>query len=811
MADVCLSAALDYAERGWPVFPCAPGGKLPALDNGTAAATTDPERIAALWAEFPGANIGMATGHASGLVALEVLAAGADGGFALPETVRLRGVDGTDQLLFMVGENQDITDKPGRGFAARGEGRFLLLPPSVVDGAASTWGVAGAPSVVDVAPLPDWLVAERRETGPRQVLSPAFLDELRGRLSLSGVVARHVKLSRAGHEFRAPCPFHREKTPSFYVNDEKGFFHCFGCGAHGDAIAFVMRVGNQSFVDAVEMLAAEAGLDVPRASQPDRIKYARKQSLLDLMDRAARWYEGQLSADLGREALAYLQRRGISGDILFQCRIGYAPPDSAPLKTMLMGAGYTEADLEAVGLWKRPDDGRPAYPFFRDRVLFPVMDRQGRVIAFGGRVLDGGSGPKYLNSPDSPLFHKGRLLYGMSRARQAVASGKALIVTEGYLDVISCVMATFTGAVAPLGTALTAQQVEALWRLYPDGGLRQPILCFDGDAAGRKAAHRAVERLLPQLSPDHSARIAFMPDGADPDSLLRGDGGIPAFQAVLDQARSLPDVIWEMEAEGRDLTQADALAGMRAALLQRLSAIPDAGVRKAYEDDLLGRLPRPAAPIPDEVNLARSLWGQAVALDSPRAPDAVGAYVGRFGLAVGKVPPTLRATVAPYRHRLDKGRRVVELGPWPALVAALGTGTVNAVLLTFIQRDGKARQEIWDTAVTGQKLFDRQQIGDAGDSVIRLTALEPGPLTLCVTPELGLYALAQGRPSPVWAVRSVHALGKAVIPETVTHILVCLWEGAAPRKAVDVALRNIATGGRVIRLASIPRPAGVMP
>ncbi|TWB45287.1 DNA primase [Nitrospirillum pindoramense] len=427
-------------------------------------------------------------------------------------------------------------------------------------------------------------------------LPPQFLEELRNRLTLSDVVMRRVRLQRAGREFRAPCPFHNEKTPSFYVNDQKGFFHCFGCGAHGDVIGFVMRNDNLSFMEAVEALAPEAGLTVPKASPQERERFEREKSLYDLVERATRWFEGQLRAPVGRHGLAYLRGRGLDDEAMARFRLGYAPSDGAGLRAELVTAGYTEADMVEAGLFKRPDDGRAPFPFFRNRVLFPVTDRRGRVVAFGGRILEG-EGPKYINSAENPLFHKGDILYGMSRARQAAADGKPVIVTEGYMDVIASVMAGFEGAVAPLGTALTETQIQALWKLAPEGQ-RMPILCFDGDNAGRRAAFRAVERVLPLLMPDHSVRVAFMPEKEDPDSLIRA-GGAAAFQAVLDRARPLTDVLWDMEAAERDLAQPDAQAGMQAALEAQLERIPDARVRNAYHrafKDRLYQLGRPARP-----------------------------------------------------------------------------------------------------------------------------------------------------------------------------------------------------------------------
>ncbi|MFM2043251.1 MAG: putative primase, catalytic core, partial [Pseudomonadota bacterium] len=453
--------------------------------------------------------------------------------------------------------------------------------------AAALWSPTGSVTWPGTAPGPPALPAPATRTLDTMALPPQFLEELRSRLGLSDVVGKRIRLQRAGREFKSPCPFHKEKTPSFYVNDSKGFFHCFGCGAHGDVIGFVMRHDNLSFMEAVELLAGEAGLQVPKASPQERQKFEQQKTLFDLIERACRHYEGALRGPQGRGAYEYLRSRGLDDDSMARFRLGYAPQDGGPLRSELLGAGFGEAQLIEAGLFKQPDDGRTPYAFFRHRVLFPVSDRRGRVVAFGGRILDG-SGPKYINSADNPLFHKGHLLYGMSRARQAAADGQTLIVTEGYMDVISCVQAGFGGAVAPLGTALTETQIQELWKLAPEGR-RVPVLCFDGDNAGRRAAQRAVERILPLLLPDHSARVAFLPEKEDPDSLIRS-GGPGAFQIVLDRARSLADVLFDMEAEGRDLSQADARAGLEAALKERCAQIQHPGVRRAYDQDMRDRL-----------------------------------------------------------------------------------------------------------------------------------------------------------------------------------------------------------------------------
>ncbi|OYQ32580.1 DNA primase [Niveispirillum lacus] len=418
-------------------------------------------------------------------------------------------------------------------------------------------------------------------------LPPQFLEELRSRLSVSEVVMKRMRLQRAGREFKAPCPFHNEKTPSFYVNDQKNFFHCFGCGAHGDQIGFVMRHDNLSFMEAVEHLAGEAGLQVPQASPQERQQYERQKSLYDLVERATKYYERELFSPSGRNALDYLRRRGLDDEGIARFRLGYAPQEGGPLRALLLEAGYSEADMVEVGLFKRAEPGRPLRNFFWNRVMFPVTDRRGQVVAFGGRILEG-DGPKYINSAENPLFHKGNLLYGMSRARQAAADGQRLIVTEGYMDVISCVQAGFAGAVAPLGTAMTETQIQVLWKLAPEGQ-RNPILCFDGDNAGRRAAQRAVDRVLPILVPDATVRIAFMPDKEDPDSLIR-TGGPDAFSTILDRALSLEDFIWEMVRQGEDPKTADGRLRIETGINQMMEKVADKSVQYSYRSVLREKL-----------------------------------------------------------------------------------------------------------------------------------------------------------------------------------------------------------------------------
>jgi len=407
---------------------------------------------------------------------------------------------------------------------------------------------------------------------------PGFLDELRSRISLSGLIARRVKLVRRGREFAGLCPFHHEKTPSFYVVEDKSFFHCFGCGAHGDAIGFAMRADNLDFIEAVEKLAGEAGLAVPQATPQERERAQRQKTLLEATEAAAAFYEERLWAPAGARAREYLQGRGLDPETIRRFRLGWAPDERQALRRAL-NPEFSDPLLIEAGLRRRPAEGEPS-DYFRNRLMFPISDRAGRVIAFGGRVL-GDVQPKYLNSPDSPLFEKGRVLYGWSAARAAVIRdeerGPGAIVTEGYMDVIALHQAGFATAVAPLGTALTEFQLHELWRLTPE-----PILCFDGDAAGQNAALRALHRALPLLRPGCSLRFAILSSGEDPDSMIRA-GGRSAFEQVLAAARPLADMLWDSEVRGIRRDTPERLAGIRSRLLAHVKTVSDQTVRDEFE------------------------------------------------------------------------------------------------------------------------------------------------------------------------------------------------------------------------------------
>lgn len=420
-------------------------------------------------------------------------------------------------------------------------------------------------------------------------ISPKFLDELRNRVTLSEIIGKRLKVTRAGREFKACCPFHHEKTPSFTINDDKQFYHCFGCGAHGDVINFVMQHDNVSFIDSVELLAAEAGLQVPKPSPQAAAKAKKEKDLHELMEDATVFMENHLRDPRNSDSLRYMLDRGVSEQMIKEFRIGFAPDDGQVLRKFLKDKGYTDKDMITAGVVKPSTKGGEPYTFFRDRIMFPVPDRRKRIVAFGGRILPDHlrppnrsdfTPPKYINSSETPLFHKGSMLYGEPIARRAAADGEPLVLVEGYLDVIACVQAGVNGALAPMGTAVTDEQILTMWKMIPDF-TKIPILCFDGDNAGRKAARRVCENILPLLEPGKSVNFAFMPDGEDPDSLIKSTG-VKGFKNILNTATPLFDFIWNFYTAGREFKTPELRAGVIKQLENEVKKIANQEVQVHY-------------------------------------------------------------------------------------------------------------------------------------------------------------------------------------------------------------------------------------
>ncbi len=422
----------------------------------------------------------------------------------------------------------------------------------------------------------------------------SFLDELKARIRVSDVVGRKVKLVRRGREFVGLSPFSNEKSPSFTVNDDKQFWHCFSSGEHGDVIKFLEKVENLSFLEAVERLAGEAGLEMPQRDPVNIEREREAATLIDVMEMAAAFFREKLKSGAGAEARRYLERRGLRADMIERFGLGYSPGldrnDRTQLMQHLKAKNITVAQMAEAGLIIHGDDIPEPYDRFRNRLMFPIADARGRVIAFGGRALDPEQKAKYLNSPETPLFHKGWLLYNGAGARAATQKDAPLIVVEGYIDVIALVAAGFEGAVAPLGTALTEEQLSLLWRMQSE-----PILCFDGDKAGQRAAFRAAELALPLLKPGQSLLFALLPEGQDPDDLIRS-GGAEAMREVLAGAKPLSEMLWLRETGNARIETPERRAALEARLGEVVRSIADETVRRYYRDDLKARLSKLLAP-----------------------------------------------------------------------------------------------------------------------------------------------------------------------------------------------------------------------
>ncbi len=413
---------------------------------------------------------------------------------------------------------------------------------------------------------------------------PSFLEEIKTRLTMSQVAAKRVRLRKQGREWSGLSPFTSEKTPSFFVNDQKQRWFDFSAGKNGNIFDFVMETEGVSFPEAVEKLAGEAGLALPKMSAEEERREARRASAQEALELAAAWYERQLQQSDGARARGYLADRGLGAALQREFHIGYAPRERFGLRDFLAGKDVDVPTMIEAGLLVHGEDIAVPYDRFRDRVMFPIADRAGRAIAFGGRTLQPDGKPKYLNSPETPLFHKGACLYNHHRARAAAHVSNRVIAVEGYVDVIAMHSAGFADTVAPLGTALTPEQIQLLW-----GMGEEPILCFDGDRAGRKAAFRAIETALPLIGPGRSLRFAFLPDGQDPDDLVRA-AGVGAVEAVIADAKPLVDVLWMRELEAQPLDTPERRAAFEARAFQILQGISDENLRRHYREEFSGRV-----------------------------------------------------------------------------------------------------------------------------------------------------------------------------------------------------------------------------
>ena len=490
--------------------------------------------------------------------------------------------------------------------------------------------------------------------------TPQFLDELRARLPVSEVVGRRVKLRKAGREWKGLSPFNKEKTPSFFVNDQKAMWFDFSSGKNGNIFDFIMLTEGVSFPEAVERLAGQAGVAVPAMTREAEEREERRKTLHDIVELAAKFFEATLASRAGARGRGYLADRGISSATQLRFRLGYAPGEQYALKEHLGGGKIPVADMVEAGLLVAGDDIPVPYDRFRDRIMFPITDWRGRVIAFGGRALEKDVSAKYLNSPETPLFHKGGTLYNLATARQVAHASRSqqsagenfstrVIAVEGYVDVIAMVTAGFEATVAPLGTALTADQLALMWRMTDE-----PILCFDGDDAGRRAAYRALDLALPYLKPGKSLRLATLPDGEDPDDLVRS-GGREAVSDVLAAARPLAEMLWARESEAGPFDTPERRAAFEARIVEVTAAVGDETVRRYYRQDFAARLRRLFAPA--DAGPSRRTWDERRRRNG--AESRSNAPRSKFGTPASYVVASSQLTASPlYRgHRAAIPRR----------------------------------------------------------------------------------------------------------------------------------------------------------
>ncbi len=528
-------------------------------------------------------------------------------------------------------------------------------------------------------------------------LPPTFLDELRNRLSLTQVVGRKVmwdmkKSNQAKGDMWAPCPFHQEKSASFHVDDRKGYYYCFGCHAKGDAISFVRETENVSFMEAIQILAGEAGMPVPQSDPKAQEKSDHRTELSKVMEEAVKYYRLQLKTGAGSAARAYLAKRQLSEAAQDRWEIGFAPDGWQGLYDALTGKGIPEKLLIDAGLAKASDRGKKPYDTFRNRIMFPIRDARGRAIAFGGRAMDPSDNAKYLNSPETLLFDKGRSLFNHGKAREAAGKGAPLIVAEGYMDVIALSEAGFGATVAPLGTAVTEDQLRMLWRISPE-----PIIALDGDTAGIRAAMRVVDLALPMLEAGQSLRFAIMPDGMDPDDLIKAKGA-DAVREVLESAMPMVQLLWRRETEGKIFDSPERRAALDKTFREKIRLIKDPSIRSHYGEaikelryDLFGRKPRSApragftprrawnAPQPPLTTTKSSMLAneavnedilrEAVILATAIAnPSVLGQFEGEIERMICSTPEhaQLRSAILKHAHQEDVRHAIAaELGQQP--------------------------------------------------------------------------------------------------------------------------------------------------
>ncbi|MBN9472018.1 MAG: DNA primase [Bosea sp.] len=527
---------------------------------------------------------------------------------------------------------------------------------------------------------------------------PSVLEEIKARLPVSAVVGKRVRLAKAGREWKGLSPFNAEKTPSFFVNDQKGSFFDFSSGKNGDIFKFVMETEGLTFPEAVEKLASEAGVALPKASFESQAQEERRKGLHEVVELAARFFEAELQTERGGLARRYLAGRGLEGKAREHFRIGYAPHDRFALRDHLAGKGVGAELMIEAGLLVHGEEIAVPYDRFRDRIMFPIHDARGRVVAFGGRAMSAEVSAKYLNSPETPLFHKGALLFNHHNARKAAHDTGQVIVVEGYVDVIAMTLSGFPQVVAPLGTALTEDQLGLLWRMADE-----PVICLDGDKAGRKAASRAIDLALPMLEPGKSLAFALLPEGQDPDDLARS-GGKQAIAEVLGAAKPFVDMLWAREFEASQLDTPERRAAFERRLKEPLGQIRDEATRRHYRleiDERLGQLFAAAAPAPrNERRPGFSGGGRGA------GRSGFGAAAARLNLPLRASPQLARSALLQRAHRENPREAFVllALASHPDLVLRCVDDIAELAL------EGPAaerfRQALLDA--TGEGDFDRE-------------------------------------------------------------------------------------------------------
>lgn len=623
-------------------------------------------------------------------------------------------------------------------------------------------------------------------------LPPGFLDELRNRISISQVVGRKVvwdmrKSNQAKGDWWAPCPFHQEKSASFHVDDRKGYYYCFGCHAKGDALSFVRETENVSFIEAVEILAREAGLQMPERDPQAAERADRRTELARVMDEAIRYYRLQLSMQGGAIAREYIARRGLSAETVSRFELGWAPDQRQGVYNALVSKGISPDLIVEAGICARPDDGGAPYDRFRGRVIFPIRDGRGRAISLGGRSLDPNARAKYLNGPETPLFDKGRNLYNHAAAREACGKGARLIVCEGYMDVIALSQAGFGGAVAPLGTAVTEDQIHLMWRIH-----NEPIISLDGDKAGMRAALRVIDLALPLLEAGKALRFAMLPGGQDPDELIKAEGP-GAMEKVLDGARPMVDLLWHRETDGQVFDSPERRAALDKRLREAILRIKDPSIRSHYgaevkrlREELFGFV-RPAQGgrgfIPNQNRTRRKGFAPPPALPLPTTRATLLAVAQDEGVTEHLREALILAVLATHPVLISRFEGQLETLHFSDMTHE----RIAGAMLAAVGAPGEEMSEriVTDAGADLEKLFDQPHVRSALATGIRDDAEFAAQ---CIASDLAkLLALRAWRREVAEAGEEIEGLADEGVTWRITQATKALEQALKPQEADDRA------------------------